>query len=169
MSFRIPAIAAIALTAAALTACGNDTPQVSTTLLQQCTATYPDGTVEVIPDIYCVDHTTWYYGGHPYTPGWYFGGTTSRATGNRWYVRGGKTYRPVNVIVVVREPRYGGDARAAGAARSYNEGVRRNLGTTPTYQPRSATGTISSGDDRRRTVGKPSTNVGTVKPNTRRR
>lgn len=128
--------AAAALTALAACSAQPAPAQVS----QLCTATYPDGTVEVVPDDYCVDRTSWRYGGVYYPPVWHFGGSTSSRNGH-WYVRGGDTRRPVNVVLVVREPRYGGNTRAQGAARSYNEGVRKTLGTTPTYRPQNVLGT----------------------------
>jgi len=141
----LPLAVAAATAIAALTACGSS----PTYVLQQCTATYPDGSVQVVPDDYCVDHANWYYGGVYYPPVWYYGGSTYR-TGNRWYVRGGATHRPVNVLTTVRDPRYGGSARAQGAARSYNEAVRKTLGIAPTYQAKPGYGgSVKSGDDRR--------------------
>lgn len=150
MSTRLLAVAAVGATAV-LTACGGPSysvQPVEPTVLQQCTATYPDGTVEVVPDDYCIDHTSWPYGGVSYPPVWYYGGHTYHQ-GSRWYVRGGKTVRPVDVILTVRAPRNGGSSRAQGMTRSYNEQIRKRLGTTPTYQAKPVQGTVKSGDDRR--------------------
>lgn len=140
-------LAAAATAVAALTACGSG----STYVLQQCVEYHPDGTAEVVDDDYCEDRTNWYYGGHYYPHTWYYGGSTYRS-GNHYYVRSGNRSRPVNVVITVRDARYGGSPRTQGSTRSYNEVVRKTLGTTPTYQARPRYGNggiVKSGDDRR--------------------
>lgn len=144
-----PLACAIGGFAFVLAACGNPSqPVAEPTVLQQCIVSYPDGSVQVVPDDYCVDHANWSYAGAYYPPTWHYSGSTYKS-GSRWYMRGGSNYRPANTIIVVREARYGGSARVQGMTRSYNEGVRKALGTYPTAEPARRGQAIRSADDRR--------------------
>ena len=137
-----------------LAACGTTTyasqpvPVPAQSVLQQCVATHPDGSTEVVPDDYCVDQLMWVYGGVYYPSSWAFGGSTY-LSGNRWYVRGSKSHRPVNVLLTARDPRHGGSARAQGAIRSHNEAVKRKVGIFETTRPASSSVMARNSDDRR--------------------
>lgn len=171
---RLPTLAVVVSAAvAALTACDPSPTYVSqpvaAPVLQQCVKYYPDGTAEVVDDDYCEDGGNWYYGGHYYPHTWYYGGSTYRS-GNHYYVRSGNRSRPVNVVITVRDARYGGSPRTQGYARSYNEGVRKTLGTTPTYQARSGYGStaVKSSDDRRTSFSRSTSTGSTTRSTTRK-
>lgn len=154
MSLRVPAILAITACGVTLAACGLDDgtgyQPVASTVLQQCVATHPDGTTEIVDDDLCEDRQPWFYNGTPYPVGWGYGGTNYNS-GGHWYVRDARRERPIQVIIKVRDAKHGGSSRTQGTVRSYNEHVRKELGTTPTLQANSQakTGTVKTGDDRR--------------------